>query len=366
MKIECAQRKLSESLKKVERAVGKDGGNPILSCIILETNEGALSLRATNLNLGIATTVPAKVVQKGGAAVPGAVLSSYVAGMRSDGSVSLEVKGGVLTLQSPEGTVSLKTLPSDEFPTIPAPEGDTLLTVPVSAFLRGVQAVWYGASTSSVKPELGSVFFSAEGRELICAATDSFRLAEKRIALTRTKDGAHFLIPVRNIPDILKALEGEDEALSITVSKHQVTFSLGSLSVTSRVTQGSFPDYRQIIPKEEKTSAIVLKEDLMHALKQSRLFSDQFNQVTCTVAPAKKRFEIASRNQDLGEALHTLPATFRGEDLTISFNHRYLMDCLPFIGADSVSFSFNGQAKPAVLRGVGDPTFTYLVMPMNR
>ena len=129
---------------------------------------------------------------------------------------------------------------------------------------------------------------------------------------------------------------------------------------------GSFPDYRQIIPKESKTEVVVLKEDLVRALKVATVFSDSFNQTTFSVNPAKKKLELKAKSADVGEGSTVLQAAISGESVEISFNHRYFSDCLASIPSDSVSISFSGANKPTVIRGVSDTSFIYIVMPMNR
>jgi DNA polymerase-3 subunit beta len=136
--------------------------------------------------------------------------------------------------------------------------------------------------------------------------------------------------------------------------------------LTSRVIDGVFPDYRQILPKEFKTEAVVLKQDLLSSLKLSNIFSDKFNQVNFSIKPKAKMFEISSINSDVGENKTNLDATMTGEDVELGFNFKYFLDCFQSINSDSISIKLNQSSKPMVISGVSDKSFTYLIMPMNR
>jgi DNA polymerase-3 subunit beta len=141
---------------------------------------------------------------------------------------------------------------------------------------------------------------------------------------------------------------------------------VGGVVLISRTVDGSFPDYKQIIPKEFKTEVIILKEDLLRALKASVAFSDKFNQTVFSILPQGKVVSIKSKSNEIGEGCVNLDAAISGDEMEISFNHKYVIDCLNFIKSDSISLSFSGDAKPALLRGVSDHSFRYVVMPMNR
>ena len=154
--------------------------------------------------------------------------------------------------------------------------------------------------------------------------------------------------------------------VEIHLTKNQISFSAENLYLTSRVVDGAFPDYKQILPKTFSTEVTMLKEDFSSALKLATIFGDKFNHLTITADPEKKLFTLYSKNADVGEHRDSVAATLKGEALEVGFNYKYLADCLQSIEADSVSLSFNGQGKPLVVRGISDKTFTYLVMPMNR
>ena len=154
--------------------------------------------------------------------------------------------------------------------------------------------------------------------------------------------------------------------VKLTIGENQISFTGNNVYVTSRIISGSFPDYKQIIPKGFATEAIVLKQDILNVLKSANIFSDKFNQITFNVSPSKKTLECLSKNTDVGEFSGTIDAALSGDDVSISVNQRYFMDCLALIPQDSICIGLNGGTRPVVIRGVSDGSFTYLLMPMNR
>jgi DNA polymerase-3 subunit beta len=152
----------------------------------------------------------------------------------------------------------------------------------------------------------------------------------------------------------------------VCFNKNQISFSSEGLYLTSRVIDGIFPDYRQIIPKNSTTNAVLLKQDLLNALKLSNIFSDKFNQVNLKISPKEKVFELSSSNNDIGENKTYLDAAITGEAVELGFNYKYFLDCFPSINTDSLSIKFSGASFPIVVNPVSDSSFTYLIMPMNR
>jgi DNA polymerase III subunit beta len=200
----------------------------------------------------------------------------------------------------------------------------------------------------------------------VFAATDSFRLAEKRVLTKQKFDFEDLLIPFKNIADILRILEERDELITISSDNNQISFSGEGLYMVSRVINGTFPSYKQIVPKETKTEVILLKQDFMNALKISHIFSDVFNRITLSISPKDKKFEIKTKNSEVGQNETVLSGSFNGEQLDISFNYKNIYDCFQSIESDNISLSFDGVQRPLVVRGVGDTSFFYLAMPMNK
>jgi DNA polymerase-3 subunit beta len=366
MKADCVKEKFCSAVSKAEKIAGKNMTLPVLSCLLIEAKEGSLVLRSTNLDLGIEIKVPAKVSSPGTVAVPALVLNGFLANTSGDGSVSLEEREGNLYLRAGDSQATIKCLSAEDFPTIPQVKDGKEYEFNAGDFIQGLKSVWYSASLSNIKPELSSVYIHSDDDELLFVATDSFRLAEKRIKTKKTGDFGSLLIPFKNVTDLLKIIGEERDMIEVNFTKNQISFRYKDIYIVSRVIDGVFPDYRQIIAKEFKTEIIVLKQDLLNTLKLSNVFTDTFNQINIKVSAEGRALELRTKNASVGENVNRLTATVTGEPIEINFNHKYIVDCFPSINSDSVSLSFNGLNKPMVIRGISDKSFTYLVMPMNR
>ena len=366
MKIECVKEKLHLAVSKAEKIVGKNVNLPVLSCLLLETKGNNLIIRSTNLDLGLEITIPVKVEENGKVAVPAGVITNFLNNVNDDKNIILETTDNTLKIQTPTSEANIKTIPSDDFPTIPMVDNEKTYKINSKDLINGIKSVIYSSSLSSIKPELSSVYIYSNEDNLVCVATDSFRLAEKVIKMRKTINLNNILIPFKNALDILKIIDNTDTEIEINSTKNQISFVFDGVYLVSRVIDGVFPDYKQILPKEEKTKVVLLKQDLINSLKISNIFSDSFNQMNISVKNGDKTIKVKTKNNNIGENTNKIDANIDGEDIEVNFNYKYIIDCLPSIISDSVSLSFNGINKPLVVRGTSDKTFTYLVMPMNR
>ncbi|HUD03999.1 MAG TPA: DNA polymerase III subunit beta, partial [Candidatus Paceibacterota bacterium] len=365
MKFECVKDRFVDVLGKIERITSKNQTLPVLSCVYLEAKENNVVLKSTNLECGLEISVPAKVISPGSLAIPASVLLSFVNSIK-DKNITFEAKDGNLSIVTKHHTGTIKSLPHDDFPLIPKIDLKNTIAISITSILKGLKSVWYSASTSTIKPELSSVYVYKSDNDLVFVSTDSFRLAEKKISLKGLKDIKPIIIPVKNVGDIIKTLDGGTEGIHVAFDKNQIAFSSPSTYLVSRIIDATFPDYQQIIPKSFLTEVVVLKQDLIDTLKSLIVFSDKFHQLNIKVEPEKKLLVLQSKNNDVGESLSTLEGAVTGDSVDMNFNQRYVVDCLQSIEGDSVSLLFGGSMKPLVVRGISDPSFTYLVMPMNR
>jgi DNA polymerase-3 subunit beta len=298
-------------------------------------------------------------------AVSATVLSQTLRSTNSD-KIHLKVEEGNLIVESKSTTTLIKAIPHEEFPALSADSNAKGLSVVRDRLIRGIHSVLYAASPSMIRPELGSVYVLMKSEGIVCVATDSFRLAEKVVPL-KGKGELEILVPLKHAAELVHVLEhtkGDDVVISADES--QLTVSGDGITFISRVVDGTFPNYKEIIPKTFTTEATVLKNDLSEMLKKARVFSGNDQHVGLHIYPKKKIFSATAQSADVGEMSDSIDAALSGEDLDINFHIGYLSDCLPTIESDSVMLGFAGVGKPLVIRGVSDPSFTYLVMPLNR
>lgn len=366
MKIECVKNKLTNLISQVGRIAGKNQKHPVLGGVLLEVGGGSLFVSATNLDLGITGELPVRVFSEGRVVVPAQTLTSFLLQLPEEGNIVLEAGGGGLAISSKHSKTNIKLLNHEDFPIIPKTTQGQPSKISTQDLLGGLRAVWFAAATSAMKPELSGVYMYQDQKQLVFVATDSFRLAEKRVVVKKQIDLQPTLIPFRNVADIIRIFDGIGGEIEFVSTKNQTVLSGQNLRVVSRLIEGVFPDYQQIIPKNPKTEAVLLKQDLVSALKTAAVFSGTLNRVDVVVQPTKKLLEFSSENEHIGKNLTKLESVVKGEELSTSFNLHYLTDCPQALLQDSVSLGFNGPQKPLVLKGVGDNSFIYLVMPMNR
>lgn len=365
MKLECQLDKLKNAITLCERITGKNLTLPVLSTILFIAKDNSLILRSTNLSIGIEIKVSAKIEKEGIVAINSQTIASFISSINQNHQTDIKLEDNNLVIKTKNNKAIFKSVSHEDFPTLPNVVGEKF-KIESKKLIEGIKSVYYSSAVSDIKPEIGSVYLYKDDNEIVFVATDSFRLAEKRIKIKNNIDFNGVLIPHKNIIEIIRVLDnGSNEEIEITVNKNQISFTYSNTYITSRVVDGIFPDYKQIIPKEYNTEATILKQDFINALKTSNTFSDKFNQITLKIEPKNKSFEIYSKNNDLGESTILIPAVLEGQDVSANFNYRYITDSLQSIPTDSILISLNGANKPMVIKPVGDKSFMYLVMSMN-
>jgi len=366
MNISVEKKEFSEAVHTAAHfAERKSTTLPALSSVLIIAGDDGIKMRATNLETGIDLKISGKVKTDGAVAVPAIVLQQIAGTLTNGGNILLEQTGDILTMTSGTGRSSIKTVPYDDFPSIPFPENPKNRIVIPGIVLRNLFiSIASCASPSTVRPELASLYLSIEGGLLTAVATDSFRLAEKKIPLANKGTQGKFLIPAKNALEIAQALPDDDIIMSF--DDHQCAFVGNMGMIVSRLTNASYPDYRQIIPKESVVEAVVLRKDFETAIKRTTVFSDTFQKVKISFDPKNNTFSLFAHNADVGEATEKLSAQISGTGIDLSFNHRYLSAVLSLTSAESISLTAAGIGRPLIIKGVGDASLLYLVSPMNQ
>ncbi|HWC57525.1 MAG TPA: DNA polymerase III subunit beta [Candidatus Paceibacterota bacterium] len=365
MKAQCSVEKLKNAIALADRMSGRNLTLPLLQAVLISAKGKSICVRATNLNVGIEIEIPATVTQEGSVVVKGDVVASVCSNLPPTNEVLLTLENDNLTLQSDKTTTVIKSLPAEEFPALPVVEGDTF-EIKTTLFEEGVRSVAFAAATSEIKPEISSVYVYAEEGVMTFVATDSFRLAEKKLPIKNIPDISKILIPYKNIADLLRVVEVIGDKLTVTYSRNQLSFRGGGVYFTSRLIDGGFPPYTLIIPKEENTKVVVLKQDLLHTLKLSTLFVDTFFQISFKVDPVQKQITISSKNSNVGSSQSLVDSVISGEAIEVVCNLKYFLDVLQVVAGDSVALSFTTPTKAIAIRSVQDKHFLYLLMPANR
>jgi DNA polymerase-3 subunit beta len=338
---------------------------PALSSILIITSDGEIKMRATNLEIGVDLKIEGEIKRDGVVAVPAALLQQIATSLVGEGTITLEHTGNIISLTSGSGKSSIKTVTYEDFPSIPFPENPKNRMVISGTVLRTIlTTVSSCASLSTIRPELASVYLSVEGGILTAVATDSFRLVEKKVPLINKGAQGKLLIPAKNALEIAQVLPDDD--IIVSFDEHQCAFVSTKGMFVSRLTNAVYPDYKQIIPKESVSEAVVLRKDFENALKQTTIFSDSFQKIRLSFDPKKNQLSFFAKNADIGESSETLQANISGSAIELSFNHRYLSAVLALTTTESISLVAAGIGRPLIIKGVGDTSLLYLVSPMNQ
>ena len=364
MNFTCNRETIQKCIMSAERVTGKNSSLPILNSVLITTNKNSLIIRATNLEVGVEFQIPAEIKKEGSVAVSGSLFSNILSNIPDEEIITVSVIDNVCKIITKTKNITVKGLIPDDFPTIPVITSNESFTIQSQLFIQGVKSVIMSSAISDVKPEISSVYIYQKEKSLFFVATDSFRLAEKKIKYEGDKISHGVIIPFKNIIEIVKIFEPLNENILIKITKTQISCVSKSVYITSRVIQGVYPDYEQILPKNNTTEVVMLKQDLINTLKLSTLFSDKFNKIQFIINPQQKKCSINTKNSDIGETEANLTVTMSGEPIEISLNGKHLFDCLNVVNEDSIVIQFNGSNKPAVIRGLGDQSFTYLTMPL--
>lgn len=365
MKFELNTEQLSSAVTTAARFSERRPNLPVLASILIVAENGRLVLRSTNLECGVEITIPAKVSEDGVVALPAAIFAGFVGNARGK-TISGSTTGEVFKLETERASATIKTIQHEDFPILPKVSAERSFIEKSSDLARAIRSVVYCASTSAVKPELQSILVYGENNKLMAVATDSFRLAEKLVPMRNGGSVPQLLIPARNAGELMRILETTQGEVEIYYNDNQLSTNIENVYYTSRLIDGTFPNYRQIVPKSFLTEVVVLREDISSALKSLSLFADKFSQITLSIEPKKKAIFLSSRNPDIGEQISTVRATISGEELVMSFNGKYLADSLQAISGESVRIHANGVGKALLIKDASDDSFFYLAMPMNR
>ncbi len=365
MKFETNTEHLFTAVSTAARFAEKRANLPVLASILIVAEGGRLVLRSTNLECGVEIQVAAKISEDGIVAIPASVLLGFLSNARGK-TLTCSLEGEVCRFETERAQASIKTIPNDDFPVLPRVSAERSFTCKGADLAKAIHNVAYCASLSAIKPELQSVLLYGESGKIIAVATDSFRLAEKAIPLRSGGDIQQLLIPARNAAELMRILDAASGEVELYYNDNQLSTHIDSIYYTSRLIDGAFPNYRQILPKSFSTEVVVLREDFAAALKSLQIFADKFSHISLSIKPAEKALLLTSRNPEVGEQVSTIRATIAGEELTMSFNGRYLADSLQAITGESIRICINGAGKPIIIKNTADESFLYLVMPMNR
>ena len=372
MKLIILQEKLKKGLDIVERIVTKLSTLPILNNILLTTEKNFLNLTTTDLEVGIKWWALAKIEKEGKIIIPAHILSNFI-GLLPQKPILLEERKNNLLISCEKFQTEIKGFSPEEFPIIPKINEENPLILPSQLFCQSLAQVADIPIPSTTRPEISGVKLTFQKDLISMAATDSFRLGEKKLFLEKplTQEFS-FILPQKTTKEIINIFSEKGKEIRFYFSPNQVMFetlmtetSHPEIQFSSRLIEGEYPNYQEIIPKKYETQIHLEKDKFFNQIKIASLFSGKTNEVKIKVDPKKNEVEILSQNPEIGQYQSSLSATVKGEEVEISFNYRFLIDGLSNIKSSEVIFELNGQDGPGILKPVGDQNYIYVMMPIK-
>jgi DNA polymerase-3 subunit beta len=336
---------------------------------MIRAGDGKVELQATDMELGVRVAVDVTPERDGVAVVPARLLLDVVRSLPKE-DVTLEYRSsqGDVELVSGPARFHLRTLPADEFPNLPEVGDAPVVRVPARAFVETVGRVARAASRDETRPHLTGVLVSAAERELRMVATDSYRLSVKETALAETLDGTiEANVPARTLQELARVAGTDgDGQIEIASLEHQVIFRVGPVTLSSRLVEGRFPNYKQLLPEAFEHELRVSGAEVLEVVRRISLLAQKN-------APLRLKFsegqlEVSAQTPDIGEASESLPIPYKGEQLEIGFNPEFLREGLESVEGDELVFKLISPLRPGLIESVGEDgggSFLYLVMPIR-
>jgi DNA polymerase-3 subunit beta len=363
VKVTVTQENLNKALGVVSRVASNKTSLPVLNNILLRTESNRLLLAATNLEVAITEYIGAKVSSEGAITIPARLLSEFIANLPK-GNVELKVDGSKLHISADKYVSTINGMPADEFPALPEIESAHTLTLSTNLLKTAVAQTVLTASSDDTRPVLTGVLCHVHEGNLYFAATDGYRLAERR--LMKSSEDIRALIPASTLSDVARVVPDDCDEVTLLIDDSQVRFRMNDIEVTSRLIEGNFPDYRQLIPKETEIHATLSRTEFSRVTKIASLFArESGGSVTVTADASKQSLSIHSIASQLGENTSEATADV-DQDGSVTLNSRYLIEALGCFDHETIKFGFSGKLAPCVLSDVDSGgEYQHIVMPLR-
>lgn len=364
MKISLLTENFKKSLNIVSHIVGKNQNLPILNNLLLTASNGVINLSTTNLEIGIKTTLRGKIEEEGSVTIPAKLLNDYINNLSSE-TVELTSDKYNLKIKAKNSHTKIKGIDPSEFPLLPDIDTKETVNVPIIDFRKALQQTIFTASSDSTRPELCSVLLKSKDDKLILAATDSYRLAEKKLIIEKNKN-INVLIPQTTLQEVNRVFNDFDDGeIKIEFNDNQVRFSNESTFLISRTSEGQFPDYEQIIPTDNKVKIFLNTNEFSQAIRAASIFCRQgINDVKISLQ--NKKITISAVNDQVGESQVEIETETNAANLDIVFNYHYLLDVLGVVGSEEIILGLNDANLPGVIKPKDDDSYIYVIMPIKQ
>lgn len=364
MKVSVLQENLSKAIQVVGRVVGSRTSLPVLGNILIVADKSQLTLSTTNLELALSVSIGCKTETPGKVSVPARILSETVQGIVSE-KLQLTSEGDALEISAAHAQVAIQGMAAEEFPVIPEVNQKQTLSLPVAEIKNAFEKVSIAASLDESRPVLAGVYIKTTSDLLTVAATDSYRLAEEKVAISGLDDGT-VILPLRTVQELIRLLaQTEEDTLHITIGENELRCELNTISLVSRLVEGNFPNYTQIIPSEAPTKVVCGREELMSAVRLAGVFARE-SAHTIKLTFEEDSIKIHAEAAQVGSNTSEVAAELTGKGTEISLNAKFLTDVLGVYSAPQVELQLNNRLDPFVIvPHEKNASSLHLIMPLR-
>lgn len=361
MKLIVKQKNLKRAVSLVEKVVSKNTSLPILGNILLKTENGRLRLSATNLELGINTLIGVKIEEVGEIAIPARIFSDFINTVQ-DEEVTLVTKNNTLTINAARYKTSILGFDPKDFPIIPKIKSEPVVIMPASILKSALVRVLDSMAISETRPELAGILIQIKENQCILVSTDIFRLSEVTLPISAA-GSASIILPRNTVTELVRMCGDLEGDVQIKYADNQVAFVAEDIELVSRVVDGTYPPYKNVIPDKFLSRALIKRSELENNIRLAGLFASSISDVK--IACSEDKLTITARNSDKGEIETDVPAILKNEPFELSLNYRYVLDGLKNMPGNEVIIEFTGAGSPLVMRPSDDKSFVYLIMPLR-
>jgi DNA polymerase III subunit beta len=365
MKLSTSREALFAQLQAVTRVASTHTAVHALSGVQIHVGGEAVELRATDLEVGLRVPLNAETERDGDVVLPARLLLDVIRALPAD-AVTLELRPAEQDVEIASGgaTFHIRTLRAEDFPPLPEASGDATVSVPAQAFVDTVQTVARAASRDETRPVLTGILVSASGQELQMVATDSYRLSVKRTALEEPLDGSFEAnVPARALQELARIAQGAGDRLTVGVGANQIVFEAGGAVLSSRLIDGQFPNYQQLLPEAFEHELKLAGDELTEVVRRISLLAQK--NAPLRLAFAEGEVTVSAQTPDVGEAREAVPVPFSGEPFEIGFNPDFLRDGLESLGGADVVLKLINPLRPGLIEAADGSGFLYLIMPIR-
>jgi DNA polymerase III subunit beta len=362
------QENLARGLSVVSRAVS-NRSLPVLTNVLLKTEDAGLKLTATNLEIGITYWVPGKIESDGATSVPARLLTDLVNSLPGGEPIDLELgEGETLHIRSGRFESNIKGISADDFPTVQTSGERPLTRIPQNVLRHALDETAFAAASDEARPILTGVLARFEGDQLTLAAADNYRIAVKTITILDPVEETSVVIPARALHELGRVLSDTDDPVSVVLAhaRNQILFHLEGVDLVSRLIDGQYPNYQSVLPASHSTRAVLDREELLRAVRPAALIAhESANIVKLGVGLDGDSGITVSANAEVGDHVGRIEAEVDGDGTTIAFNARFLADVLTNVDAEQFALELNGPLSPGVFKPLGDDRYVHVVMPLR-